>query len=144
MVYTSTRHPYADIPGQPHDADRDLNSNNNANQSGGDGQQQPGNVADASGAAGALTERPRSPPPDPSFTVTQHEIAQDVVLNMARIGALIDRLPGIGSSEREQVDRMAELDRQLREVEAERAEAVREKERLLALLDERIVGVRRP
>ncbi|OJD32157.1 mediator-rna polymerase ii transcription subunit 21 [Diplodia corticola] len=132
LMYTNTRHPYGSIPAQPHDASRDI-----------------GNPAAAAAENGGPSitgndNRPRTPPPDPSFAVTQHEIASDIILNMARINALADRLPGIGFSEQQQLARLAELDRELRE-EQERLEKARvEKERLLGLLDERIMKARRP
>lgn len=135
LMYTHTRHPYGDIPSQPHDADRDIN--NPSASTGGATENGPGN----NGAAG---DRPRSPPPDPNFAVTQHEIASDIIMNMARINALADRLPGIGFSEQEQLARLAELDRELRAEQEKLDEAKEEKDRLLGLLDERIMKARRP
>lgn len=137
MVYTNTRHPYGDIPGQPHDADRDLQASG-ANENG------PASNADNAGGANNNGDRPRSPPPDPNFAATQHEIASDIIMNMARINALADRLPGIGFSEQQQMARLAELDRELREEQAKLDEAKREKERLMGVLDERIMKARRP
>lgn len=137
MMWTNTRHPYGDIPGQPHDADRDIHTSG-ANENG------PGNADNPGGAANNNGDRPRSPPPDPNFAVTQHEIANDIIMSMARINALADRLPGIGFSEQQQMARLAELDRELREEQAKLDDAKREKERLLAVLDERIMKARRP
>ncbi|KAL1640435.1 RNA polymerase II mediator complex subunit [Diplodia intermedia] len=133
LMYTHTRHPYGDIAAQPHDADRDINNPS----------AQAASAAE-NGGPGIAGDRPRSPPPDPAFAVTQHEIASDIILNMARINALADRLPGIGFSEQQQLARLKELDRELRE-EQRRLETARgEKERLLGLLDERIMKARRP
>ncbi|EOD43624.1 hypothetical protein GTA08_BOTSDO10390 [Neofusicoccum parvum] len=138
VMYTNTRHPYADIPGQPHDADRDQN------QPGGAGENGPANDSQPGGANNGNGDRPRSPPPDPDFAVTQHEIASDIIMNMARINALADRLPGIGFSEQQQMARLEELDRELREEGQKLQEAKQEKDRLLGLLDERIMKTRRP
>lgn len=136
IMYTNTRHPYGEIPAQPHDADRDQN------QPGGGGGGGPDTANDTTLPGGA--DRPRSPPPDPDFAATQNEITNDIIMNMARIQALADRLPGIGFSEQEQVARMQELDRELREEAVKLEEAKLEKERLLGLLDERIMKARRP
>lgn len=54
---------------------------------------------------------------------------------------LINRLPGIGSSEKEQVDRMRELEKQLEDVEGDRRQAVKEKEALVGKVEEKIMAV---
>ncbi|KAJ9666864.1 Mediator of RNA polymerase II transcription subunit 21 [Coniosporium apollinis] len=90
--------------------------------------------------------RSGSPVPDPPavFASTLRELARDLIVKEQQIEALIASLPGIGTSEKEQVERIAELERQLREVEEERKEAVREKREVLRRLDSAIVGVKIP
>ncbi|OCL11486.1 CSE2-domain-containing protein [Glonium stellatum] len=80
--------------------------------------------------------------PTTAFTADLHELARDLIVKEQQIEYLIARLPGIGTSERAQRARIAALERQLREVEAQRVEAVREKERLLERVAGRIGGVR--
>ncbi|KAF2089720.1 hypothetical protein K490DRAFT_55296 [Saccharata proteae CBS 121410] len=139
LAYTTTRHPYGTIAGQTHNPAADPSTTNTTATSPTQ-TQHPSTAADPSNPP----QPPRSPPPDPDFTATQHEISEDIVMNIARIEALIQRLPGIGQSEKAQLARMEELNRLLEEEEGRRVEAVREKERLLQVLDERIMRVRRP
>jgi mediator of RNA polymerase II transcription subunit 21 len=76
------------------------------------------------------------------FTADLHELARDLILKEQQIELLIDRLPGIGTSERAQRERMRELEQQLQEIEVQRREAVAEKEVLLELVAGAIVGVK--
>ena len=89
-----------------------------------------------------LSTRPPRHDPAAAFTADLHELARDLIVKEQQIEMLIERLPGIGTSERAQRARMAVLERQLREIEEERARAVAEKERLLELVAGRIAGVR--
>ena len=82
--------------------------------------------------------------PSPALAATLRELARDLVIKEQQIEALIGSLPGIGTSEREQEERIRELEAQLRAVEGERVEAAREKRELLRRLDEVIVGVKIP
>ena len=65
------------------------------------------------------------------------------MLKEQQIEYLINSLPGIGSSEADQERRMRELERELREVKAERVKAEEDKEALVEGLGRIIVGVRR-
>jgi len=65
------------------------------------------------------------------------------VLKEQQIEYLISVLPGIGTSQREQEERLKVLEAELRVAEEERAKAVREKEEVLERLDRVIRGVRR-
>ena len=89
-----------------------------------------------------LSTRPPRHDPAAAFTADLHELARDLIVKEQQIEMLIERLPGIGTSERAQRARMAVLERQLREIEEERARAVAEKERLLERVAGRIAGVR--
>lgn len=96
-------------------------------------------VADADGT--------KSPPymPDPPdiFEDALHELADDLVKKERQIELLIDSLPGRGFSQMEQEKRMKELEVQLKAVEEEHKESIREKEALLQRLDAVIAKVRR-
>ncbi|KAF2101821.1 hypothetical protein NA57DRAFT_35516 [Rhizodiscina lignyota] len=96
------------------------------------------------GGAGAnAMAAPASDPPE-LFQSRLQELAGDLVLKEQQIEALISVLPGVGSSSAAQEARMRALDADLRAAETERQEAVKEKERLLRMVDGVIVGIRRP
>ncbi|KAF2996898.1 RNA polymerase II mediator complex subunit [Curvularia kusanoi] len=71
------------------------------------------------------------------------EMAKDLVVKSQQIELLIASLPGVNSSEAEQVQRMKELERELEELEGERLQAVAQKEMLLQKVEEKIMGVGR-
>jgi mediator of RNA polymerase II transcription subunit 21 len=56
---------------------------------------------------------------------------------------LIANLPGLNVSEEQQIERMKQLERELEELETERAQAVKEKEVLLRKVEDKIMGVGR-
>ncbi|KAK3076409.1 hypothetical protein LTS18_013117, partial [Coniosporium uncinatum] len=85
----------------------------------------------------AATEPARDTPQ--LFQQRLKELAQDLVAKESQIEHLIDTLPGVGTSQRDQEARLKELEKQLQEVEAERVEAALEKERLLERLDSQIM-----
>ncbi|KAF2194312.1 hypothetical protein K469DRAFT_709826 [Zopfia rhizophila CBS 207.26] len=80
-------------------------------------------------------------PPPKSFQDNLKELSRDMVLKEQQIEMLICTLPGIGTSEREQVERMKELERELDEIEEERVEAVAERRRLLEAVEGAIMGM---
>jgi len=87
-----------------------------------------------------------APPPKPSpeqFQADLKELAQDITLKEQQIEKLIAHLPGLNWSEKEQVERMRELERQLEELEGERVKAVGEKDALMKMVEDRITGVGR-
>lgn len=71
------------------------------------------------------------------------EFAIDTVEKEQQIEFLIANLPGLNSSEKQQLERMKELERQLEDLEGERVLAVKEKETLLKLVEDKIQGVGR-
>tara|TARA_R110002003_G_scaffold105_3_gene8743 strand:+ start:14986 stop:15519 length:534 start_codon:yes stop_codon:yes gene_type:complete len=71
------------------------------------------------------------------------EFARDVVLKQQQVEALIANLPGLNVSEEQQIERMKQLERELEELETERAQAVKEKEVLLRKVEDKIMGVGR-
>lgn len=94
-----------------------------------------------------LTQAPTTtssvPPSHEEFQQNIKEFARDTINKEQQIELLIANLPGLNSSEREQVQRMKELERQLEELEGERLLAVKEKETLLKLVEDKIQGVGR-
>ncbi|KAF2621860.1 hypothetical protein BU25DRAFT_228693 [Macroventuria anomochaeta] len=85
-----------------------------------------------------------APPAQPTkeeFNDDLKEMAKDLVVKSQQIEMLIANLPGVNSSEAEQVQRMKELERELEEVEGERLQAVKVKELLLKKVEEKIMGV---
>lgn len=71
------------------------------------------------------------------------EMARDQVLKQAQIEKLIEHLPGLNRSEKDQVDRMKELQKQLDDLDEEHVQAVKEKEMLLKMVEDKIMGVGR-
>ncbi|MCJ1368116.1 RNA polymerase II mediator complex subunit [Acarospora aff. strigata] len=90
-----------------------------------------------------LNPEDATPDSPQTFAAAQRELARDLVLKEQQIEYLISVLPGIGTSEREQQERLRVLERELREAEEERGKAVREKEEVLERLDRVIRRVRR-
>ncbi|KAH6868295.1 hypothetical protein J4E91_007160 [Alternaria rosae] len=92
------------------------------------------------------SQQPIAAPPKPSpeqFQADLKEMAQDITLKEQQIERLIAHLPGLNWSEREQVDRMKELERQLEDLEGERVKAVKDKDVLMKMVEDKITGVGR-
>lgn len=66
-----------------------------------------------------------------------------MILKEQQIEYLISVLPGIGTSEKEQEERLNRLQGELRAAEEERRRAVAEREEVLGRLEGLIMGVRR-
>lgn len=83
--------------------------------------------------------QPTAPPSQ--FQADLHELARDLVVKSKQTEVLIDSLPGIGSSESEQLERAKRLEKELEEAEMERQGVLVESERLLGKCDELILKV---
>ncbi|EEH05877.1 conserved hypothetical protein [Histoplasma capsulatum G186AR] len=97
---------------------------------------QPTTPAAADAQAQQQEPSPAEPTPDPPeiFALRQRELARDLIVKEQQIEYLISVLPGVGSSEAEQEEKIRRLAEELRVVEAER----REKRRQMRKLGERV------
>lgn len=92
-------------------------------------------------AAANPSAAPPAPPPLPTseeFKKDIAELSRDMVLKEQQIEVLVASLPGLDKSEKEQVERMKELERELESLEGERLAAVEEKERLVRRVEGKI------
>lgn len=91
----------------------------------------------------APSDAPPAQPTKEQFETDLKEMAKDLVVKSQQIELLIANLPGVNSSEAEQMQRMKDLERELEDLEGARQQAVSEKERLLKMVEEKIVGLGR-
>ncbi|EEP81653.1 predicted protein [Uncinocarpus reesii 1704] len=84
-------------------------------------------------------QHPDGPPPDSpgTFLMRQRELARDLIIKEQQIEYLVSVLPGIKSSEAEQLERIKQLAGELRAVEEERSSKRRE----LRKLGEKVDGL---
>ncbi|KAL3461618.1 mediator complex, subunit Med21 [Aspergillus heterothallicus] len=96
-------------------------------------------IATAPAGAGGAEDPSLPPRPDSprTFAARQRELARDLVLKEQQIEYLVSVLPGIGSSEAEQEERIKALEKELRAAEEERAKRIKE----LRALRRRVEGV---
>ncbi|KAL8779296.1 MAG: hypothetical protein Q9213_007009 [Squamulea squamosa] len=85
-------------------------------------------------------QRPNTPT---TFAGAQRELATDLVEKVKEIEYLTGMLPGLEKSEESQVNRIRELEEDLRRVEDERRRAVGEKEQWVERIEEAIGRVGR-
>ena len=78
------------------------------------------------------------------FKAGQRELAQDLILKEQQIEYLISVLPGLENSEKDQEQTIKQLEGELKAAEEQRNEAVKEKEAVLARLENVIRNVKRP
>ncbi|KAF1968549.1 hypothetical protein BU23DRAFT_558434 [Bimuria novae-zelandiae CBS 107.79] len=108
---------------------------------------QPALTAHAEFEYKAQVERnPQNPPaaPPPIASPEQYrkdiaELSRDMVVKERQIELLIANLPGLENSEEEQVQRMKELEKELEALEGERLKALEDKERLVKMVEEKII-----
>ncbi|KAJ1333300.1 Subunit 21 of Mediator complex [Microdochium nivale] len=103
-------------------------------------------AADGGGRGGGVEEDQREIDPHPadSFKASQLELARDLILKEQQIEYLVSILPGLLNSEQDQDRTIKELEEELKAAEAQRQEAVEEKQVTMRKLDEVIRSIRRP
>ncbi|KAI2635222.1 mediator of RNA polymerase II transcription subunit 21 [Xylaria nigripes] len=84
------------------------------------------------------------PHPEDLFRAALVELAQDLITKEQQIELLISILPGLDNSEQDQERNIRELEEELKVAEAQRNEAIKEREETLAKLDSVIRSIRRP
>lgn len=163
LIYNYRHHPYAEIENQPNQAPPTVSAsdpdpptapattpapltNGNSKQSQSQSQSQQATSKDQDDKKDDEPKKilPSDKPHSRAeHTVSLRELAQSLVLKEQQIEYLIQSLPGIGSSERDQERRIRELQEELRVVEAERKEKEVVRENLVEGLGKVLVGVRR-
>jgi len=83
------------------------------------------------------------PLPADEFKQGLVELAQDLVIKEQQIEVLISSLPGLDNSESDQERYIKELQEELNVAEAQRQEAIRERDEALAEVDRVLRGTRR-
>ncbi|EEH36295.1 hypothetical protein PAAG_00618 [Paracoccidioides lutzii Pb01] len=106
-------------------------------------QQQPNTPVAEQAPPAQQQQSPTEPTPDTAevFAQRQRELARDLIIKEQQIEYLISVLPGVGSSEAEQEERIRRLAEELRVVEAERRVKRREMRRLGEMVDELLGAV---
>ena len=128
LKYIKNRAPPGIIPGQPHLSSFAEIEAQAATQN----PSQPAAQADT---------QPPPPPTQEEYQNDIRELSRDMILKEQQIEVLVASLPGLNTSENEQMERMKELERELEGLEGERIEAVREREDLLKRVEEKIGSV---
>jgi mediator of RNA polymerase II transcription subunit 21 len=72
------------------------------------------------------------------------ELSRDLIVKEQQIEVLISTLPGLDNSEEDQERNIRELEDDLKAAEAQRQEALKERDQILGDLDTVIRSVRRP
>ncbi|KAG6039529.1 hypothetical protein E4U41_002499 [Claviceps citrina] len=84
------------------------------------------------------------PLPADEFAAGLKELARDLIIKEQQIEVLISNLPGLDNSERDQERSIRDLEEDLKAAEAQRLEALKERDQILGELDAVIRSVRRP
>ncbi|GAB7348993.1 hypothetical protein MBLNU459_g7972t1 [Dothideomycetes sp. NU459] len=144
LRYIQTHHAYAPIEGQPDmNPSSETSANPSANPSSDGGAltngTSTGNPAQA-GAAGQSNGTSESkaeelvPDTPEAFQAALRELARDLVIKEQQIEYLISVLPGLGSSESNQNQRIQALEKELREADDQRKAAMQDREEMLRQL----------
>ncbi|KAL2021969.1 hypothetical protein VTK56DRAFT_6388 [Thermocarpiscus australiensis] len=79
-----------------------------------------------------------------TFKAGQLELARDLITKEQQIEYLVSTLPGLDNSEREQMRMIQDLEEEIAAAEAQRLEAVKERDELLGKLDMLLRTIERP
>jgi len=140
LHYIQTHHAYAVIEGQP---DMNPHSETSVNPAGPDASSEGGALNNGVGQSGLASqsngnneEKTDEPIPDTPevFQAALRELARDLVIKEQQIEYLISVLPGLGSSESNQNQRIQALEKELREADEQRGVAMQDREDMLRLL----------
>lgn len=82
-----------------------------------------------------------NPPTEYEFEASQQELATDIILKTRQILTIIDTLPGVGVTKKEQLETIQNLRIELSNAETDKNKAIQEKERLLEFVNELILKV---
>lgn len=82
--------------------------------------------------------------PTDDFRAGLSELSHDLITKEQQIEVLISMLPGLQNSEKDQERYIKELEDDLKTAEAQRQEALKERDQILAELDDVIRRIRRP
>lgn len=91
--------------------------------------------------AGEGVIRPLRPDSPSTFTVNQVQLVRDLIIKEQQIEHLIKVLPGIGTSEQEQEERIRSLEKDLREMHKQRKQKRKEMRATVKKLEHVIMGV---
>lgn len=150
LNYIQTQHPYGRIAGQPDQSPAANAREDGLRMEAGD------NVHDGRGSrllstdrspvATTIKQEPMTPSADAADTFNNalRQLARDLVIQEQKAEMLINSLPGIGSTERDQKRRMQELEAELKQVSIQRTNGESEKARMIRDLDRLILSIRRP
>ncbi|KAK3390498.1 mediator of RNA polymerase II transcription subunit 21 [Podospora didyma] len=102
-------------------------------------------IQDLKGDQSTIAIRPVPVEPFPAdvFSAGQLELARDLIIKEQQIEYLISTLPGLDNSERDQDQLIKDLEEELKVAEAQRLEAIKEKDEVLLKLDQVLRGIRR-
>jgi Subunit 21 of Mediator complex len=101
----------------------------------------PFNVEIGDEDAGGQVIRPLKPDSPTLFAANQVQLVRDLVIKEQQIEYLIKVLPGIGTSEKEQEDRIRSLEKELRQMQEQRKQKRKEMRAMVKRLENVITGV---
>ena len=90
--------------------------------------------------AGEQVPRPLRPDSPTTFDSNQVQLVRDLIVKEQQIEHLISALPGIGTSEKEQEERIKSLERELRQMHEQRKQKRKEMRSTVKRLEKVIMG----
>ncbi|CDK28573.1 unnamed protein product [Kuraishia capsulata CBS 1993] len=90
-----------------------------------------------------LVDQNHHPASNAEFTESINELASDIILKTRQILTIIDTLPGVGVTKKEQMDRILQLEKELYDVEMKKKKTIQTKDDLLEWVNELILQISR-